>query len=192
MERITAAAVASIVGVPVRFTKLEVGLRLDGIQITRVFGEAPSIGRTFVVTAHVSRNATDFTVTLSGDATDAGVLPPADASADARADTGVAIPPPGSQTPDSGTPPCDGPRYCPGLPDDDPICRSGGPGGLGVTESGRIIRSSPLSSGASNCEAETAPLGFPIGYGTYSCGLSTNAIVLTAEGLYATCDCMID
>ena len=192
LQRITAVTVAATVGAPVIFTNLDTGAPENGIQLIRVFGEAPSMGRTFVVTAHLSYRATDFTVTLNGGDASAGDGGPADAATAPDA-MGVPVPAPLPPTvPDAGAPACESPRTCVGVPNDDPICRSGFPDRQGVTASGRMIRVSPLGDGGLSCAVETEPVGLPIGFGTFSCGISTNAVVLTASALYATCYCGLD
>ena len=92
------------------------------------------------------------------------------------------------------SPRCDSPVTCGDATlADDPICLSSESTGYGVTRSGRFIRVGHLTGQAAPmCSIESAPFGPPLAALTSYCGISTNLVVLTTQGLYATCDCFID
>lgn len=121
---------------------------------------------------------------------DAG--PNRDASIDARVDASASVG--DASAPSIEAAPCEAPIYCsdPELAND-PLCYHSGHGFYfqGVTVSGRMIRGNLTDGGVAECSA-SPPFGNPIGLATSGCGLSSHVVMLTVDGLYETCGCVID
>lgn len=211
-ERFTAEDIAQLVGAPVLFT----GLRKSAADSNEFFVDvlAPGLGRTWTVQVRLSYASTEYELlaptgspdagasdaTATPDASSDGSVPvDSGAGQDARADAAFPMDAaaPDGAPPEVGTayPACQTPLHCANAElSDDPLCIYFSDTWVsGVTREGRAVLGPRVEGGSDyDCTVEMGPVGFPIGYSGYACGIGGNPVVLTAYGLYATCNCYID